>query len=80
MVSDEEQADQSRYARSTLKSAHSTHKAEIESVATEGGRQKAEPELDRLSNIVHRSYNLFGNVTWADSDSIRRLVIAEFLS
>jgi type I restriction enzyme, R subunit len=36
-----------------------------------------EPELDRLSNIVKASNEMFGNIPWADEDRIRRLVSEE---
>jgi type I restriction enzyme, R subunit len=48
--------------------------AEIKPIPTDGGGFKAEPELDRLSNIIQTFNDLFGNITWADSDRIRRLI------
>jgi type I restriction enzyme, R subunit len=48
--------------------------AEIDPVPTDGGGRKAEPELDRLSNIIKSFNDLFGNITWEDSDRIRRLI------
>jgi type I restriction enzyme R subunit len=50
---------------------------EINPVPTDGGGHKAEPELDRLSNIIRSFNDLFGNVTWADTDRIRRLIATE---
>ena len=50
---------------------------EIDPVPTDGGGQKAEPELDRLSNIIRGFNDLFGNITWADTDRIRRLIATE---
>jgi type I restriction enzyme, R subunit len=51
--------------------------AEIDPVPTDGGGHKAEPELDRLSNIIRSFNDLFGNITWADSDRIRQLIATE---
>ena len=51
--------------------------AEIEPVPTEGGGHKAEPELDRLSNIIRGFNDLFGNITWEDGDRIRQLITTE---
>jgi type I restriction enzyme, R subunit len=51
--------------------------AEIDPVPTDGGGRKAEPELDRLSNIIKSFNDLFGNINWADSDRIRRLIATE---
>ncbi|MGP0058442.1 MAG: type I restriction endonuclease subunit R [Beijerinckiaceae bacterium] len=50
---------------------------EINPVPTDGGGHKAEPELDRLSNIIRSFNDLFGNITWADTDRIRRLIATE---
>jgi type I restriction enzyme R subunit len=51
--------------------------AEIDPVAADGGGHKAEPELDRLSNIVRGFNNLFGNIAWEDGDRIRHLIGTE---
>lgn len=48
--------------------------AEIDPVPTDGGGHRAEPELDRLSNIIRSFNDLFGNITWADTDRIRHLI------
>ncbi|NKL03312.1 DEAD/DEAH box helicase [Rhizobium leguminosarum bv. viciae] len=55
----------------------SDQNAEIDPVPTEGGGHKTEPELDRLSNILRSFNDLFGNITWADTDRIRRLIATE---
>ena len=52
--------------------------AEIGPVPTEGGGQKPEPEMDRLSNIVREFNDRFGNIEWKDLDKIEK-VIAEDL-
>jgi type I restriction enzyme R subunit len=51
--------------------------AEIEPVPAAGGGRKAEPELDRLSNILRTFNDQFGNVTWADGDRVRKLITEE---
>jgi type I restriction enzyme, R subunit len=47
---------------------------EIGPVPSEGGGQKPELELDRLSNILRSFNDLFGNVAWEDGDRIRKLI------
>lgn len=51
--------------------------AEIDPVPTDGGGRKMEPELDKLSNIIRSFNDLFGNITWEDTDRIRRLIATE---
>ena len=51
--------------------------AQIEPVPTSGGGHKAEPELDRLSNILKTFNNQFGNIRWSDEDRVRRLITQE---
>jgi len=41
---------------------------------TPGDARRPEPELDRLSNILHSFNDQFGNITWTDGDRIRRLI------
>jgi type I restriction enzyme, R subunit len=48
--------------------------AEIEPVPTSGGGHKAEPEMDKLSNIIKTFNELFGGTSWADTDRVRRLI------
>ena len=48
--------------------------AEIGPVPTTGGGFKAEPELDRLSNILKTFNEQFGNIPWTDKDHIDRLI------
>jgi hypothetical protein len=42
-----------------------------------GGERKAEPELDRLSNILKTFSDRFGNIQWSDGDQVRRLITEE---
>ncbi len=51
--------------------------AEIEPVPTSGGGRKAEPELDRLSNIIRSFNEMWGGIEWNDKDKIRRLLTEE---
>ncbi len=51
--------------------------AEIEPVPTEGGGQKPEPELDRLSNIIKDFNDRFGNIEWKDTDKIQKVIAEE---
>jgi type I restriction enzyme R subunit len=51
--------------------------AEIDPVPADGGGRKAEPEMDRLSNIIRSFNDLFGNITWTDTDRIRQLIATE---
>ena len=49
----------------------------IEPVPLEGGGHRPEPELERLSAIIMSFNDLFGNINWADTDRIRRLITEE---
>ena len=51
--------------------------AEIGPVPTEGGGQKTEPEMDRLSNIVREFNDRFGNIEWKDQDKIEKVIAEE---
>jgi type I restriction enzyme, R subunit len=50
---------------------------EIDPVPLEGGGHRPEPELERLSAIIQSFNDLFGNIDWADSDRIRKLITEE---
>ncbi len=52
--------------------------AEIEPTPADGGGQKPEPEIDRLSSIIEDFNARFGNIEWKDKDKID-MVIAEEL-
>jgi len=58
--------------KATISIALADQNAQIEPVPTSGGGRKAEPELDRLSNIVRSFNELFGNLAWNDKDKIGR--------
>ncbi|GHT54657.1 hypothetical protein AGMMS49982_19700 [Bacteroidia bacterium] len=47
---------------------------EIEPMPIGGGKGKAEPELDWLTNILSSFNELFGNIDWKDADNIRRQI------
>ena len=51
--------------------------AEIGPVPPEGGGQKPEPEMDRLSNIVREFNDRYGNIDWKDQDKIERVIAEE---
>jgi type I restriction enzyme R subunit len=51
--------------------------AAIGPIPTAGGGYKAEPELDRLSNILKTFNDQFGNIEWTDSDRVQRLITEE---
>ena len=51
--------------------------AEIDPVPMGGVGFKAEPELDLLSNILKAFNDQFGNIPWADTDRIHRLITEE---
>src|SRR6185312_17206166 len=48
--------------------------AEVAPVPTSGGAFLAEPELDRLSNIIKAFNDQFGAIDWKDADKIRRVI------
>jgi type I restriction enzyme R subunit len=48
--------------------------AEIDPVSTAGGGGVAEPEIDRLSNILAAFNDQFGNIAWTDADRIHQLI------
>lgn len=50
---------------------------EIEHVPLDAGGGRAEPELDRLSNILKIFNDQFGGVAWTDRDRVRKLVTEE---
>ena len=49
--------------------------AEIDPVPGAGGGHRAEPELDRLSNILQAFNEHFGDIRWEDADRVRQLII-----
>jgi len=51
--------------------------AEIEPVPMGKAGGKAEPELDRLSNILNAWNEHFGGIEWKDEDKIRKVITEE---
>ncbi len=51
--------------------------AEIGPVPTDGGGQKPEPEMDRLSSIIRDFNDRFGNIEWKDQDKIKKVIAEE---
>ncbi len=48
--------------------------AEIDPLSVGAGSASAEPELDKLSSIIQNFNDLFGNISWSDSDRISRII------
>ena len=48
--------------------------AEIEPVPGGGGGGRADPDLDRLSNILRKFNDLFGDIEWEDKDRVAQLI------
>ena len=63
--------------RAELSIALADQDAEVEPVPTSGGGRRAEPELDRLSNIIRSFNELWGNIPWADKDKIQKVIAEE---
>lgn len=63
--------------RTALEIALPDQDAEVGPVPTGGGANLAEPELDRLSNIIKAFNDQFGNIDWKDADKIRRVISEE---
>ncbi|MCX5689120.1 MAG: DEAD/DEAH box helicase family protein, partial [Planctomycetota bacterium] len=63
--------------RAELKLVLDDANAEIEPVPTSGGGREAEPELDRLSNIVKSFNEMWGGIEWNDKDKIRKVLTEE---
>ena len=49
----------------------------IDPVPTDGGGQKPDPEMDRLSNIIKEFNDLYGDIEWNDRDKIERVISEE---
>lgn len=63
--------------QAAMRIALSDQGADIDPVPTSGGGLKAEPELDWLSNILKAFNDQFGNIPWADTDRVHRLITEE---
>jgi len=63
--------------KATMSIALADQNAEIEPVPIGGGGHKAEPELERLSNIIQQFNQLFGNIPWNDRDKIQKVIAEE---
>jgi type I restriction enzyme R subunit len=51
--------------------------ATVEPVPLGGAGGKAEPELDRLSNILKAFNDQFGSIPWKDADKVRKVISEE---
>ncbi len=47
---------------------------EIEPVPASAGGHRADPDLDRLSNIIRKFNDLFGGIQWEDADRVAQLI------
>ena len=54
--------------------------AKIDPVPTSGGGETAEPDMDRLSNIIRDFNDRFGNIEWKDADKIEKVIFEELPS
>ncbi|MFZ3385210.1 MAG: type I restriction endonuclease subunit R [Candidatus Methanoperedens sp.] len=63
--------------RSAIKVALADQNKEIGPVPPGGGGHMLEPELDRLSNILHSFNEQFGNIDWKDGDKVRKVISEE---
>ncbi|MHC5308016.1 type I restriction endonuclease subunit R [Bartonella sp. LJL80] len=64
-------------ARAALKMAINDTDATVDPVPSGNRGGKAEPEIDRLSNIIKTFNDLFGNIDWKDEDKIRKVITEE---
>jgi type I restriction enzyme, R subunit len=60
--------------KATIKVQLPDEDGKIGPVPTTGGCRKAEPELDRLSNIIKAFNDQFGKIPWTDSDRVHNLI------
>ena len=51
--------------------------SEIDPVPDSGGGSKADPEMERLSNIIREFNDRFGNIEWKDQDKIQKVIAEE---
>ena len=63
--------------RTAMKIALADGDAEIDPVPDSSGGGRAEPQLERLSEIVASFNALFGNISWQDAERIRQRVTEE---
>jgi len=61
----------------TLKLKLPDEDGEIGPVPADGGGQKPEPEVDRLSSIIKAFNDQFGNIEWDDADRVRKVIAEE---
>ena len=63
--------------RESMKIALSDEEGELGPVPASGGGHVADPELERLSRILHTFNDQFGNIEWTDADRVQRLITEE---
>lgn len=67
-------------AQASLKMSMDDADASIEPTPVNSGGGKAEPEVDKLSNIIQTFNDLFGNIDWKDTDKIHKVITKEIPS
>jgi type I restriction enzyme R subunit len=60
--------------QAAMKIALPDQDGEVEPVPLGGGGHRPEPELEPLSNILKSFNDQFGNITWQDTDHVRKLI------
>jgi len=63
--------------QAAIKIALADEDAEIEPIPAAGGGHLSEPELDRLSRIIQLFNDQFGDIEWADTDRVHKLITEE---
>jgi len=63
--------------QAAIKIALPDEDVEIDPIPTSTGGRRPEPDLDRLSNILKAFNDQFGNIPWADTDRVHRLITEE---
>ena len=63
--------------QATMRIALADEDGEVDPVPVTGGGNMAEPDLDRLSNIIKSFNDHFGNIPWEDADRVRKLITEE---
>jgi type I restriction enzyme R subunit len=74
---EEEDLSKGILERAAMKIQLPDEDAEIDPVPATGGGSMADPELDRLSNIIKAFNDQFGNIQWNDADRVHKLITEE---
>jgi type I restriction enzyme R subunit len=63
-------------ANATVNIALADEDAELDPIPVSIATGKPEPEMDTLTAIIHEFNDLFGNISWQDTDNVRRQIQA----